>query len=80
VALGFQLCNGQLIGLEDNKPADLFADKAFDYARQKAMEIAVYLRSVMGEIEPARLPMHELEYTTMPQVLEKLKGRFKPMG
>lgn len=80
VALGFQLCNGQLIGLEDNKPADLFADKAFDYARQKAMEIAVYLRSVMGEIEPARLPMHELEYTTLPQVLEKLKGRFKPVS
>ncbi|HDI42412.1 MAG TPA: fructose 1,6-bisphosphatase, partial [Candidatus Bathyarchaeota archaeon] len=30
-----------------------------------------------GPFEPHRLPSSELEYTTLPQVLEKLKNRFK---
>ena len=76
VALGFQLCNGELVGLNGDEPADLFADVAFDRARQIAMEIADYLRR-MGEFEPARLGAEELEYTTLPQILEKLKNRFK---
>jgi len=29
-----------------------------------------------GPFEPHRLPLEEMEYTTMPQVMEKLKGRF----
>jgi fructose 1,6-bisphosphate aldolase/phosphatase len=33
----------------------------------------------MGEFEPARLGHEEMEYTTLPQILEKLKPRFKPL-
>lgn len=70
IALGFQLAGGKLIG-----PQDFFADMAYDRARQKALEIADYLRS-MGPFEPHRLPLDEMEYTTMPQVMERLKDRF----
>lgn len=73
IALGFQLCNGQLVG-----PRDLFADPSYDRARQKALEIADYMRS-MGPFEPHRLPLDEMEYTTMPLVMEKLKDRFQPI-
>jgi len=70
VALGFQLCKGKLIG-----PADLFDDPAYDYTRRKAMEIAEYIRR-HGPFMPHRLGPEEMEYTTLPQVLEKLKDRF----
>jgi fructose 1,6-bisphosphate aldolase/phosphatase len=69
-AAGFQLSDGKLIG-----PRDMFADISFDLARQKANEIAEYMRR-HGPFEPHRLPLEEMEYTTMPQVVEKLKGRF----
>lgn len=71
VALGFQLANGKLVG-----PVDMFKDKAFDLARQKSLEIADYMRR-HGPFEPHRLPPGEMEYTTLPKVLEKLKGRFE---
>jgi fructose 1,6-bisphosphate aldolase/phosphatase len=32
----------------------------------------------MGEFEPARLGIEEMEYTTLPHVLERLEKRFKP--
>ncbi len=70
VALGFQLAGGKLIG-----PRDMFADKSFDNARQQANDIADYMRR-HGPFEPHRLPLEEMEYTTMPQVVEKLEGRF----
>ncbi|HHW02397.1 MAG TPA: fructose 1,6-bisphosphatase [Thermoanaerobacterales bacterium] len=70
IALGFQLAEGKLVG-----PQDLFADVAYDRARQKALEIADYMRS-LGPFEPHRLPLDEMEYTSMPQVMEKLKDRF----
>ncbi|MBE0466039.1 MAG: fructose 1,6-bisphosphatase [Candidatus Desulforudis sp.] len=70
VALGFQLAGGKLIG-----PQDMFDDPAFDRARAKANEIADYMRS-LGPFEPHRLPLDEMEYTTMPLVMEKLKDRF----
>jgi len=73
VALGFQVKNGRLIG-----PADLFDDPAFEYTRMKAMEIADYIRR-HGPFMPHRLGPEEMEYTTLPQVLEKLKGRFKKL-
>jgi len=78
IALGFQICEGSIACDDENKPmiSDLFADPAFDLARGEAMEQAAALRR-MGEFEPARLPAEALEYTTLPQVLEKLKGRFK---
>ncbi|MEM1578570.1 MAG: fructose-1,6-bisphosphate aldolase/phosphatase [Archaeoglobaceae archaeon] len=71
IAAGFQLCNGKLIG-----PVDLFDDPAFDYARQKANEIAEYMRR-HGPFEPHRLSAEEMEYTTLPKVLESLKNRFE---
>ncbi|MFH1003192.1 MAG: fructose-1,6-bisphosphate aldolase/phosphatase [Chloroflexota bacterium] len=73
VAYGFQLTQGQLVG-----PRDMFADKSFDNARQKANDIADIMR-YHGPFEPHRLPLEEMEYTTLPQVLKKLAGRFEPL-
>lgn len=73
VCLGFQLADWKLVG-----PRDMFADPSFDRARQIALEMADYLRR-HGPFEPHRLPMDEMEYTTLPGVLEKLKGRFEPL-
>jgi len=70
VALGFQLSGGKLVG-----PRDMFADKSFDNARQQANDVADFLRR-HGPFEPHRLPLEEMEYTTMPQVMKKLEGRF----
>lgn len=71
IAAGFQLSNGKLIG-----PADMFNDPAFDYTRQKAQEITEYMRR-HGAFEPHRLPLEDMEYTTLPKVMEKLKRRFE---
>lgn len=70
IAAGFQLCEGRLIG-----PRDLFDDPAFDRARRRANEIADYMRA-HGPFEPHRLGLDDLEYTTMPQLMKKLEGRF----
>jgi fructose 1,6-bisphosphate aldolase/phosphatase len=70
VALGFQLSEGKLVG-----PRDMFADKSYDPARQQANEVADYMRR-HGPFEPHRLPLEEMEYTTMPQVSKKLEDRF----
>jgi fructose 1,6-bisphosphate aldolase/phosphatase len=70
IAAGFQLNNGQLVG-----PRDLFADISFDPARKQANEVADYLRR-HGPFEPHRLPLDEMEYTTMPQVMKKVQSRF----
>ncbi|MCS7199883.1 MAG: fructose-1,6-bisphosphate aldolase/phosphatase [Caldimicrobium sp.] len=71
IAAGYQICEGHLIG-----PVDLFDDPAFDHARMDASHMANYLRR-QGIFEPHRLPPEEMEYTTLPKVLEKLKDRFK---
>ncbi|MCD6414995.1 MAG: fructose 1,6-bisphosphatase [Candidatus Diapherotrites archaeon] len=73
IAAGFQLANGKIVG-----PADLFDDPAFDYARTKANYVADYMRR-HGPFEPHRLPLSEMEYTTLPHVMDKLKERFKPI-
>jgi len=70
MAAGFQVAEGKLIG-----PRDMFADKSFDNARQQANDIADYMRR-HGPFEPHRLPLDEMEYTTMPQVAKKLENRF----
>jgi fructose 1,6-bisphosphate aldolase/phosphatase len=72
IAAGFQLNDGTLVG-----PVDLFDDPGFDLTRQKANEIGDYLRR-HGPFEPHRLPAEEMEYTTLPSLQEKLRGRFKP--
>jgi len=71
IAAGFQLANGKIVG-----PVDMFDDPAFDYTRQKAMEVAEYMRR-HGPFEPHRLPNEDMEYTTLPKVLEKLKEKFE---
>ncbi|HHI04354.1 MAG TPA: fructose 1,6-bisphosphatase, partial [Candidatus Woesearchaeota archaeon] len=68
---GFQVANRKIIG-----PQDMFDDPAFDLARQKANEIADYIRR-HGPFQPHRLPDEEMEYTTMPAVMKKLSGKFK---
>ncbi|MCS7276471.1 MAG: fructose-1,6-bisphosphatase [Dehalococcoidia bacterium] len=73
VCLGFQLANGKLVG-----PRDMFDDPGFDEARRKANEVANYLRS-LGPFEPHRLPLEEMEYTTMPMVAAKLAERWQPL-
>ncbi|HET6203032.1 MAG TPA: fructose-1,6-bisphosphate aldolase/phosphatase [Planctomycetota bacterium] len=70
VAAGFQIAEGRLVG-----PRDLFDDPSFDRARQTANEIADYLRR-HGPFEPHRLPEKDMEYTTLPQVLARLRSRF----
>ncbi len=79
VAVGFQVCNGGIAGDKEGLPmiGDLFDDPAFDSARREAAEMAGVFRR-MGEFEPARLSSEAMEYTTLPQVLEKLKDRFQP--
>lgn len=70
IAIGFQLSSGRLVG-----PRDMFADKAFNLARHDANLMANIMRH-HGPFEPHRLPLEEMEYTTMPQVMRKLEGRF----
>lgn len=73
VSLGFQLAEGKLIG-----PRDMFDDPGFDHVRDKANVIADYLRA-HGPFEPHRLPLDEMEYTTMPVVAGKLAQRWEPL-
>jgi fructose 1,6-bisphosphate aldolase/phosphatase len=79
VAIGFQICNGAIASDDKGDPliSDLFDDPAFDMARREAIEYAATLRR-MGEFEPARLSADIMEYTTLPQILKKLRRRFKP--
>ncbi len=71
IAAGFQIADGVFVG-----PVDLFKDKAFDLTRQRVLEVADYMRR-HGPFEPHRLPMEEMEYTTLPNILKELGGRFK---
>ncbi len=71
IALGFQISNGELLG-----PVDLFNDPSFDLARKQAIEISEYMRR-HGPFEPHLASPEELEYTTLPLLIEKMKDRFK---
>lgn len=71
IALGFQLKNGEL-----TEPVDLFDDPAFDITRRRAQDVMDYMRR-HGPFEPHRLPMADMEYTTLPEVMKKLGSRFK---
>jgi fructose 1,6-bisphosphate aldolase/phosphatase len=70
VGMGFQVADGKLIG-----PRDMLGNNSFDRARQIALEVTDYMRR-MGPFEPERLPLEEMEYTTMPEVAEKLGDRW----
>ncbi len=71
IAAGFQVANGKLIG-----PADLFDDPAYDMTRQKAQDVAEYMRR-HGPFEPHRLPLSEMEYTTLPKIEAEMKDRWE---
>lgn len=73
MALGFQVKDGILRG-----PRDLFDDPSFDDARRKAVEISDYMRR-HGPFQPHLLPEEELEYTTLPDVIDRMKDRFEPL-
>jgi fructose 1,6-bisphosphate aldolase/phosphatase len=74
VCLGYQITGGRLIG-----PRDMFDDPSFDRARQQCNEVMDYLRR-HGPFEPHRLPLDEMEYTTMPAVAARLADRWEPAG
>lgn len=74
IAAGFQLAEGKLIG-----PRDLFDDPIFDPVREQAAQVGEWLRR-HGPFEPHRLPLDEMEYTTMPEIMEKLAPRFVSEG
>lgn len=71
ICLGFQIANGRLIG-----PRDMFADPGFDKAREMANELANIMRR-QGPFEPHRLSLEEMEYTTMPQIMQRLQERWE---
>ncbi|MCK4777243.1 MAG: fructose 1,6-bisphosphatase [Actinomycetia bacterium] len=71
VCLGFQMANAKFIG-----PRDMFDDPSFDEARRLSNRAANYLRR-HGPFEPHRLPLEDMEYTTLPAVMKKLEGRFE---
>jgi len=73
VALGFQIKDGRLVG-----PRDMFADPAFDESRRQANLAMDYLRR-HGPFEPHRLPLEDLEYTTMPAVAARIADRWAPL-
>lgn len=73
IAAGFQVTGGKLVG-----PLDLFDDVAFDSARSQALRVADYLRR-HGPFEPHRLGAEEMEYSTLPEVLEHFESRFEPI-
>ena len=73
VCCGFQLAQGKLIG-----PLDMFDDPSFENARIAARNAADYMR-LHGPFEPHRLPLDEMEYTTLPEVKRKLEKRFQDL-
>jgi fructose 1,6-bisphosphate aldolase/phosphatase len=74
VALGFQVHEGRL-----GQPRDLFADPSFDEARRQANVAMDYLRR-HGPFEPHRLPLADLEYTTMAELDARLADRWQPLS
>jgi fructose 1,6-bisphosphate aldolase/phosphatase len=74
VALGFNIKNAKLVG-----PADLFDDVAFEEVRRLALVVTDYMRR-HGPIMPHRLGPEEMEYTTLPEVLQRLSSRFIDVG
>ncbi|HWJ81736.1 MAG TPA: fructose-1,6-bisphosphate aldolase/phosphatase [Nocardioides sp.] len=73
VGLGFQLHNGKL-----GEPRDMLADVSFDRARATANEVMDYMRR-HGPFEPHRLPLDDLEYTTMHELEHRLADRWTPL-
>ncbi|MCE5296683.1 MAG: fructose-1,6-bisphosphatase [Euryarchaeota archaeon] len=82
-ALGMMISNGKFQGCEDpvhdvgvHRPIDFFAGSEWDGARAKAMKASIYMRQ-HGPFMPGILGPEEMEYTTRPAVLCKLKDRME---
>ncbi len=82
-ALGFQISNGRFQGCEDPDaplgkkiPVDYFSGSVWDEARRKAVRASIYMRQ-HGPFMPSILGPEEMEYTTRPAVLGKLKDRME---
>ena len=73
ICLSFSMKNGVL-----STPVDVFSDVSFDNARRQANEMADYMRR-HGPFQPHLLPPGEMEYTTLPEVMKKLEGRFEEL-
>lgn len=73
LGLGTQVKDGKF-----DEPADLFDDPAFDQVRKKSADVAEYMRR-HGPFEPHRLPLEEMEYTTLPNIMDELEDRFEEM-
>ncbi|MBI1910671.1 MAG: fructose 1,6-bisphosphatase [Deltaproteobacteria bacterium] len=71
IGAGFQISNGKLIG-----PHDMFDDPSFDEARKTANKATEYMRR-HGAFQPHRMAQSELEYSSLPMVMDKLKDRFR---
>ena len=74
ICLGYQVHEGHLVG-----PRDMFDDPSFDAARAEANTIMDYYRR-HGPFEPHRLPLADMEYTTMPAVAERLADRWERLA
>lgn len=84
-ALGFQLRDGRLQGVEpadspagEHVPMDLFSGSDWCYARQRAVDLSVKMRT-QGPFMPGVLGPEEMEYTTRPEVLRELKPRLEDL-
>ncbi|UCE91821.1 MAG: fructose 1,6-bisphosphatase [Methanobacteriota archaeon] len=84
-ALGLQISNGMIQGLEApggpvgaHQPVDYFSGSEWDYVRNKAMDISVYMRG-HGPFMPGIVSPDDLEYTTRPEILKKLEPRMSPL-
>ncbi len=87
-AIGFQICDGTIVGLEDPErvesavgehiPLDYFEGSVWDVTRRQSMNISRYMRG-HGPFMPGTLASDEMEYTTKPEVLKKLADRMKPL-
>ena len=82
-ALGFQISHGKLQGMEDpgsplgvHAPVDFFSGSCWNLARERAIKASIYLRQ-QGPFMPGILGPEEMEYTTRPAVLSKLKERME---
>ena len=84
-ALGLQISNGMIQGLEApggpvglHEPVDYFSGSEWDYVRNKAMDISIYMRG-HGPFMPGIVSPDDLEYTTRPEILKKLEPRMSPL-
>jgi len=71
ISAGYQISDARLIG-----PHDMFDDPGFDETRRTANQAADYLRR-HGPFQPHRLAPEELQYSSIPIILNKVKERFK---